>query len=110
MLFYYHRLENHNKKEEKKKMSTKIEEAQMEKFDINLESYKEIREGLAGVSEILEINFPKKDFYYLAAMDNLQAVHDNILDILEKLNPREFRKRLRDLEFDEAEIEKNFPF
>ncbi|KKN39116.1 hypothetical protein LCGC14_0746780 [marine sediment metagenome] len=91
-------------------MSTKIEEERMEGLDNKMDSYKEIREALAGVSEILNINFSKKDFYYLAAMDNLQAIHDNILDILEEINPREFRKRLRDLEFDEAEIEKNFPF
>ena len=91
-------------------MLTKIEEEGMEELEYEMESYKEIREALAGLSEILHINFSKKDFYYLAAMDNLQAIHNNILDILEKVNPREFRKRLRDLEFDEAEIEKNFPF
>ncbi|KKL28922.1 hypothetical protein LCGC14_2370320 [marine sediment metagenome] len=91
-------------------MSTKIEEERMEGLDNKMDSYKEIREALAGVSEILNISFSKKDFYYLAAMDNLQAIHDNILDILEEITPREFRKRLRDLEFDEAEIEKNFPF
>jgi len=91
-------------------MSTKNEENLMEELDINMASYKEIREALAGLSEILSINLSKKDFYYLAAMDNLQAVHNNILAILEKIDPREFRKRLRDLEFDEAEIEKNFPF
>lgn len=91
-------------------MSTKSEEKVMEEVVYEMESYKKIREALSGVSEILNINFSKKDFYYLAAMDNLQSVHDNILDILESINPREFRKCLRDLEFDEAEIDKNFPF
>lgn len=91
-------------------MSTKSEEEGMEEVVYEMESYKKVREALSGVYEILNINFSKNDFYYLAAMDNLQTVHDNILDILESKNPREFKNRLRDLEFDEVEIEKNFPF
>lgn len=83
---------------------------QNESLDAAMENYKNIREALAGLYDILKINFSKRDFYYLAAMDNLQAVHNSVLDILESTDPREFRIRLRDLEFDEAEIEKNFPF
>ena len=43
-------------------------------------------------------------------MDNLKALHDNVLEILKtSFTPREIRMRLRELEFDEQEAEKVFP-
>ena len=81
-----------------------------EKLDDVLAKYKNIREALAGLSEIITINFNEKDFYHAAAVDNLKALHDNVLDILKtSFTPREIRMQLREVEYDEKEAEKVFP-
>ncbi|MFX1365201.1 MAG: hypothetical protein ACFFCE_05430 [Promethearchaeota archaeon] len=81
-----------------------------EKLDRVMERYKNIREALAGLSDIITIKFNEKDFYYAAAVDNLKALHDNIVEVLKSsFTPREIRIRLRELEFDEQEAEKVFP-
>ena len=75
------------------------------------ENYNEIREAISGLSEILNINFQEKNIYYQAGMDNLEALHDNIIEILKKsLTPRQVRIHLREIEYDEAEAKKPFPF
>ncbi len=81
-----------------------------EKLDEVIEYYKNIREALTGLTEIVNINFNEKDFYHAAAVDNLKALHDNIVEVLKaSFTPREIRMRLRELEFDEKEAEKVFP-
>ncbi len=81
-----------------------------EKLDDAMASYKNIREALSGLSDIITINFNKKDFYHAAAVDNLKALHDNVLEVLkDSFTPREIRMRLRELEFDEQEAEQVFP-
>jgi hypothetical protein len=81
-----------------------------EKLDDMIDHYKKIRESLTGLYEIISINFNEKDFYHQAAVDNLEALHDNILKILNNsFTPREIRIRLRELEFDEKEAEEVFP-
>lgn len=81
-----------------------------EKLDDVMEYYKNIREALTGLSDIININFNEKDFYHQAAVDNLKALHDNIVEALKvSFSPREIRIRLRELEFDEKEAEKIFP-
>ena len=82
----------------------------LQKLDKLMGFYKNIREALLGLSEIIDINFPKWELFHKAGMDNLQSIHNEILAILETSDPQEFKMRLRDLEFDETEIEKNFPF
>ena len=75
-----------------------------------MKSYEDIRESLTGLYEIININFSNKDFFYKAAIDNLKALNENIIKILKQSNPpREVRMRLRELEFDEIDSEKNFP-
>ncbi|MFX0036962.1 MAG: hypothetical protein ACFE9I_15130 [Candidatus Hermodarchaeota archaeon] len=72
--------------------------------------YKNIRECLTGLADIVSINFNEKDFYHAAALDNLKALHDNIIEMLKaSFTPREIRIKLRELEFDEKEAEKVFP-
>ena len=72
--------------------------------------YETVREAVAGLSDIININFNEKDFYHQTAMDNLRALHDNVLEVLKaSFTPREVRMRLRELEFDEKEAEKVFP-
>ena len=81
-----------------------------EKLDDVMTYYESVREAVAGLSDIININFNEKDFYHQAAMDNLKALHDNVLEMLKaSFTPREIRMRLRELEFDEKEAEKVFP-
>ena len=81
-----------------------------EKLDDVMARYKNIREALAGLSEIITINLNEKDFYHAAAVDNLKALHDNVLEILNaSFTPREIRIRLREVEYDEKEAEQVFP-
>ncbi|MFX1329126.1 MAG: hypothetical protein ACFE91_13445 [Promethearchaeota archaeon] len=80
------------------------------KLDEVMAYYRDIREALTGLADIISINFSEKDFYHAAAVDNLKSLHDNILKILKNsFNPREIRMKLRELEFDEKEAEKVFP-
>jgi len=73
--------------------------------------YDNIRECISGLSEILNINFQESNIYRQVGMDNLKALHENIVEILkEAITPREVRIRLRELEFDEREAKKEFPF
>ncbi len=81
-----------------------------EKLDDVMAYYKTIREALSGLTEIVNINFNEKDFYHAAAIDNLKALHDNIVEVLKSsFTPREIRIRLRELEFNEKEAEIVFP-
>ena len=80
------------------------------KLDDVMAYYKNIREALAGLSDIITINFNEKDFYHAAAVDNLKALHDNVLEILNaSFTPREIRMHLREVEYDEKEAEIVFP-
>ena len=81
-----------------------------EKLDDVMAYYENVREAVAGLSDIININFNEKEFYHQAAMDNLRALHDNVVEVLKaSFTPREIRMRLRELEFDEQEAEKVFP-
>jgi hypothetical protein len=74
-----------------------------EKLEDVMSYYKNIREALTGLTDIVNLNFREKDFYHQAAVDNLKAV------LKASFTPREIRMRLRELEFDEKEAEKVFP-
>ena len=83
---------------------------QEEKLENTMEKYRDIRECLTGLYEIININFNEKDFYHQAAMDNLINLNNTILDLLRDTHtPREIRIRLRELEFDEKQTEEIFP-
>ena len=76
-----------------------VNEKKIENVDQVFEMYEEIRESLAGLKEILKINFLEKDFYYQAGMDNLEALDRNVLEILKAASSdREVRIRLREME------------
>lgn len=88
-------------------MTIKSEE---EKLDDAMENYRDIRECLTGLYDIININFSEQNFYHQAAMDNLLNLNNNILDVLRIAHtPREVRIRLREIEFDEKEAEEVFP-
>ena len=81
-----------------------------EKVENVMGYYKDIRECLTGLYDIININFNENDIYHQAGMDNLITLHNSILEILRtSFTPREIRIRLRELEFDEKEAEKVFP-
>ena len=81
-----------------------------EKLDGIMENYKAIRECLTGLSDVLNINFNENDIFRQIGMDNLKALHKNVLAVLKKTTtPRQVRIRLRNIEFDEKEAEEVFP-
>jgi len=83
---------------------------QEEKLEETMENYRNIRECLTGLYEIININFNEKDIYHQAAMDNLNNLNNNILELLKNsYTPREIRIRMREIEFDEKQAEEVFP-
>ena len=50
-------------------------------------NYELAREAIIGIIDILEIKFNKKDFLYQAGIENLRALHESIINILEFYNP-----------------------
>ncbi|MCJ7651445.1 MAG: hypothetical protein MUP85_22790 [Candidatus Lokiarchaeota archaeon] len=77
-----------------------------EVFDIY---YENMRKSIKGVEEILKINFLEKDIYYKMGMDNLNALHENIIELLKHTySPREVRMRLREIEHDEKISQESF--
>ncbi|MBN1802017.1 MAG: hypothetical protein JW891_10950 [Candidatus Lokiarchaeota archaeon] len=83
----------------------------MEKNEKIFEQYENIRQALSGLGEILKINFNEKDFYYQAGMDNLKALHENVVEMMRHVSsPREVRIKLREMECDDLEANEPFPF
>ncbi len=73
--------------------------------------YNNIRECISGLSEILNINFQENNIYRQIGIDNLKNLHENVVEILKHTSaPREVRIKLREIEYDEREAEKEFPF
>lgn len=73
------------------------------------EDYIKIRESLVGLKEILDICFFERNIYKQLGMDNLQALHNNIIELLKHTySPREVRIKLREIEYDELEAQNSF--
>jgi len=87
-----------------------IKRDQIKKIDnVFKENYENIRESLKGIDEILKINFLENNLYYKLAMDNLKAVHENVLNLLKHTySPREVRIKLREIEYEELEAPSSF--
>jgi hypothetical protein len=86
------------------------QEQNEKKMEDAMEKYRNIRECLTGLYEIININFSEQNIYYQVAMDNLINLNNEILDLLrDSHTPREVRIRLREIEFDEKEAEEVFP-
>ena len=83
---------------------------QAQKIDEVFELYYEnMRKSIKGVEEILKINFLEKDIYYEMGMDNLNALHENIIELLKHTySPREVRMRLREIEHNEKITQESF--
>ncbi|MFX0081508.1 MAG: hypothetical protein ACFE94_07135 [Candidatus Hodarchaeota archaeon] len=86
------------------------QEEKLEKLEDAMENYRDIRECLTGLYEIININFNEQNFFRQAAMDNLTNLNNAILELLRKsYTPREIRIKLREIEFDETQAEEVFP-
>ena len=70
------------------------------------EDYMKIRESLTGLKEIFDICFFERNIYRQLGMDNLKALHDNIIELLKHTySPREVRIKLREIEYDDLEAQ-----
>jgi len=83
---------------------------QTQKIDDVFELYYEnMRKSIKGIEEILKINFLEKNIYYKIGMDNLSALHENIIELLKHTySPREVRMKLREIEYDEKIAQETF--
>ena len=81
-----------------------------EKLEDVMRRYKTVHAALTGLYEIVNINFTEKNIYHQTALDNLKVLNAEIIGILkDSLDPRKVRMEIRDLEYDEAEMEQVFP-
>ncbi|MGQ4876427.1 MAG: hypothetical protein ACTSRH_16480 [Promethearchaeota archaeon] len=71
--------------------------------------YSKVRESIRGIKDILTINFNENDLFFQLGMDNLKALHENIVELLNHAySPREVRIKLREIEFDEKDAHIKF--
>ncbi len=88
-------------------MALKVNERNID--DVFDEKYNKIRESLSGLKEIFKINFLENNIYYQCATDNLDSIHETIIDLLKHMySPREVRMRLREIEYDELEAQESY--
>lgn len=88
-------------------MAVKVNERNID--DVFDEEYNKIRESLSGLKEIFKINFLENNIYYQCATDNLETIHNTIIDLLKHIySPREVRMRLREIEYDELEAQESY--
>ena len=86
------------------------QEEKQEKLEAAMERYRNVRECLTGLYDIMDISFTESNIMHQAAMDNLINLNNNILEMLrESYTPREIRMRVREIEFDEKQAEEVFP-
>ena len=86
------------------------QEEREEKMEAVIDKYRNVRECLTGLYDIMNISFNEKDIMHQAAMDNLINLNNNILEILrDSFTPRGIRMWLREIEFDEKQAEEVFP-
>jgi hypothetical protein len=86
-------------------MQTKTKNME-EAFD---EYYGKIRESIKGIHEIIKINFLENNIYHKLGMDNLNALNDNMIELLKHVySPRLVRMKLREIEYDEQEAQETY--
>ena len=88
-------------------MFVKVNERNID--DVFDEEYKKIKESLTGLKEIFKINLLENNIYYQCATDNLESIHETVIDLLKHMySPREVRMRLREIEYDELEAQESY--
>ncbi len=74
----------------------------LQDFNEALEYYEIIKEGLIGLSEIIQINFEKESIFYDTGFDNIYAIHDSLICLLNVFNPSEdLKEKLSNVELKE---------
>lgn len=74
----------------------------IKEFKRALEYYEIIKEGLIGLSEIARINFEEEDMFYDASFDNIYAVYNSLISLLNIYNPsKDLKEKLIDMELKE---------
>ena len=69
-----------------------------------IKNFKNIKESLKGIFEILSINLSQNDIYFKLASDNLIGLYHNFLDLmLNESGTKQIKKKLRSCEL-EADI------
>ena len=56
------------------------------KINSSIKTFNTLQESLKGISELFNLNLNKDDFLFLAAMDNLEALAENIPKLFENLD------------------------
>lgn len=73
------------------------------------EYYEKIRESLKGIEEIIKINFLDNNIYHKLSMDNLNALNDNVMELLKHMySPRFVRMKLREIKYDEQDAQETY--
>ena len=62
-------------------MAQKNDEEKMEEM---MDNYRNIREALTGLYEIININFVEQNIYHQVAMDNLKALHEKNMALIRR--------------------------
>lgn len=73
------------------------------------EDYIKIIESLTGLKDIFDICFLERNLYKQLGVDNLKALHENIIELLKHIySPRKVRIKMRELEYDGLEAPSSF--
>ena len=77
--------------------------------DVFDNDYQKIRESLEGLKDILKICLMENNVYFKCGMDNIDAIHKNIIEILNLMyTPRKVRMKLRELNISEFGIQETY--
>lgn len=79
------------------------------KTNPSVKNVNKIKNSLKGIAELLNFNLDKDDFLYLAAMDNFEALAENIPKLFENFNETNGNiiGKLEQLTFSSRESTKN---
>ena len=77
--------------------------------DVFDNEYQNLRESLEGLKDIFKICFMENNIYYKCGIDNIEAIHKNIIEILNLMyTPRKVRMKLRELNVNEFGIQETY--
>ena len=66
-----------------------------------LGNFKNIKECIQGLYEILKITLPPEDIYFQLGQDNIEALYENFLELMvNEIGTNEFMKKIRRSEID----------
>jgi Na+/phosphate symporter len=76
-----------------------------EEDDMIYRNYETIRETIKGIIDIFEIKIANDDFFYQAGVENLRALHESVIDILELYNsPIKIQKMIEEIRYKENQL------